>query len=274
MPPFNFTSYAATLSSDAAVLATPIPPLGVNQAGKGVLTPQNTAELYYHAAGDATSDTGTYVRVNMTFEYPAVVLSHSLFVDNIVCNNDSLGASFTNPAVLSYVQSVWSGSSEMILVANSPTCSSEDDANVFFFTTNITFDEYPPALSAQGRIAMPAELARKLAIDVGNLQSNSSGVNASSLDLGCSSPDAADVGGLPAVSCGPSFDQVLDSTIGYYIATESNFQVVLLRGALSHPAGLADRDNRISFPSSPRASAPVESYGGLSGVTSAASPPV
>ncbi|KAH8125019.1 hypothetical protein LI328DRAFT_156029 [Trichoderma asperelloides] len=62
---------------------------------------------------------------------------------------------------------------------------------------------------------------------------------------GCMSPSSADIDGLPAIYCGPDFDERLDDYLGYYSGDENDLNAALAPGVTPPSPSTTDSQNTL-----------------------------
>jgi len=201
----------------AAPIATlgPVPPPGVNMAGTGVLTPEPEATLWYH--GEQTDSDGTElgpttVKVSITYNYPSIVLDHSVFIRDVVCEAGSLHGRYNISYPYYFAQGAWPVGEEFLLITSAESCAPETGGTAFFLAHSVTFDDASMSFEAHGQPVELADIFAELDIDFGDLDLPE---NVEEDDT-CGTPTSGTLRGLPAVACGTNFDTSLDDALGYY----------------------------------------------------------
>ena len=201
----------------AAPIATlgPVPPPGVNMAGTGVLTPEPEATLWYH--GEQTDSDGTElgpttVKVSVSYNYPSIVLEHSVFIRDIVCEAGSLHGRYNTSFPYYFAQSTWPVDEDFLLITSSESCAPESGGTAFFLAHTVTFDDASLSFEAYGQPVKLADIFAELDIDFGNITIPQNVEE----DDSCGTPSSGALKGLPAVACGTNFDKSLDDALGYY----------------------------------------------------------
>ena len=221
------TSFDGPITLDPAPIATlgPVPPPGVNMAGTGVLTPDPVAELWYNGTqsdSDGTDLGPVTVRLNVTYSYPTIVLDHSVYITDVICDSSSgsLHGRFNTSYPFYYAQDTWQTDEDVLLITSAATCGADAAQNAFFLAHTISFTEASFSFEALGQHVELKDVFADMTIDFGNIT-----VNAVEADDVCGSPSADALLGLPAVACGPNFDKTLDDKLGYYSDSGADAQV-------------------------------------------------
>lgn len=218
----NFESF----EFEPAPIATlgPVPPPGVNMAGTGVLTPEPVAELWYNGTQNDSdgSETGAVtVRLNITYSYPSVVLDHSIYIRDVVCEAGTLHGRFNSSYPFFYAQDTWQTDEDVLLITSAPTCGDDVAQNAFFLAHTVSFTESSLSFEALGQIVELKDVFADMNIDFGNVTVSTPAQEEET----CGSPSADTLRGLPAVACGTNFDKALDDKLGYYSAGGLDAQV-------------------------------------------------
>lgn len=196
-------------------------------ASLDILIPSGTSPLYYSGGADSTdnsSTTGTVAKLTVTFKYPSVVLDHSIYVTSI-CSNTSLTATFNSSAAFTQAQSSWPNTT-FILVTSACTT---DGQNGIFLATSVSFSGTALTAIATGSVVELVDVFDDMGLDFGAIpsgtSSNSTANSTTTATNTCGTPNTSSINGLPAVACGPSFDQSLDDYLGYYSGDDANLTV-------------------------------------------------
>jgi hypothetical protein len=221
-------NFEGPIELEPAPIATlgPVPPPGVNMAGTGVLTPDPVSELWYNGTQTESdgSDLGPVtVRLNITYSYPSLVLDHSIYIKDVVCEAGALHGRFNTSYPFYFAQDSWETDEDVILITSAATCGNEAAQNAFFLAHTISFEESSLSFEALGQLVELKDVFADLTVDFGNIT-----VTGSPEDEGpnaCGSPSGDTLRGLPAVACGTDFDKSLDDKLGYYSAGGRDAQV-------------------------------------------------
>jgi hypothetical protein len=235
-------SGGTTVTAPAPVTLIPQAPPNVDTAGTDVLTPQNISQLWFGGSSSASNVSNAVnapsARLNVTFEYPSIVLDNSINIYNIECGSADLSfmlsASFNTTVAYTAAETSWAAthgsSSELILITAAPGCSSDGDY-IYFVASSCDFDDTTQSVGCAGNIESIADIVQELGIDFGSILSSTTNV-ASNPELevtyGCFTPSSTEINGLPALYCGPDFDERLDNQLGYYSGAASDFNVSAL----------------------------------------------
>jgi hypothetical protein len=204
-------------------------------AGTDAVTPQEISQLWFGSASAASNASDAVnsptVRVNVTFEYPSIVLDNSINIINIQCASGSLTADFNSTQVYNAAKTSWAtaegNATSLIIITAASGCSS-DGHYIYFVASDFTFSDKTQSVSCIGAIESVADIAQEVGMDFGSIQYSTSTVD-SNPDLeatyGCATPDSTEVHGLPAIYCGPDFDERLDDKLGYYSGSDDDFNV-------------------------------------------------
>lgn len=215
---------------------SPLTPPNVDVAGTAVITPQEVSQLWFDnssLASNASAISSPTVRVNMTFEYPSVVLDNSININNVQCNSGTLSASFNGTAAYDAAKNSWAAaesagnSSTLIIITAAPGCSL-DGHYVYFVASHFAFDDNAMSVSCSGSIESVSDIAQAVGVDFGSIETSVPPLQSDpelAAAYGCTSPSAADIHGLPAIYCGPDFDQRLDNQLGYYSMADTDVNV-------------------------------------------------
>ncbi|KAK4102316.1 hypothetical protein N658DRAFT_506504 [Parathielavia hyrcaniae] len=220
--------FEGPIEFEPAPIATlgPVPPPGVNMAGTGVLTPDPISELWYNGTQNDSdgSDLGPVtVRLNITYNYPSIVLDHSIYIRDVVCSAGTLHGRFNSSYPFFFAQDTWQTDDDVILITSAPSCGDDAAQNAFFLAHTISFQESSLSFEALGQIVELKDIFADLNIDFGNIAVSTP----DETEETCGSPSADTLRGLPAVPCGANFDHALDDKLGYYSAGGLDAQAVL-----------------------------------------------
>jgi hypothetical protein len=232
--------FSEPIELEAAPIATlgPVPPPGVNMAGTGVLTPDPVSELWYNGTQSDSdgSDLGPVtVRLNITYAYPSIVLDHSIFIKDVVCEAGTLHGRFNTSYPYYFSEANWPTDDDVLLITSADSCGDDAAQNAFFLAHTISFTEDSLSFEALGQIVQLSDVFADLTVDFGNI-TVADAPQDEQQDV-CGTPSADTLHGLPAVPCGTNFDQVLDDKLGYYSSAGGDAEAVL---ALATPASAAE----------------------------------
>ncbi|KAL2128665.1 hypothetical protein VTI74DRAFT_8854 [Chaetomium olivicolor] len=238
------TDMDGPVTLEAAPIATlgPVAPPGVNMAGTGVLTPDPVAELWYNGTQSDSdgSDLGAVtVRLNVTYNHPTIVLDHSIFIADVVCDVGSLHGRFNTSFPFYYAQDTWQTNEDVLLITSAATCGADAAQNAFFLAHTISFTEASFSFEALGQVVELKDVFADMTIDFGNITTG--GTQPDTSDNACGSPSADTLHGLPAVACGADFDKTLDDKLGYYSSSNGDVQAVLDLAAPTDGAAMRRR---------------------------------
>ncbi|PTB41827.1 hypothetical protein M441DRAFT_46936 [Trichoderma asperellum CBS 433.97] len=231
-PPGTLQTPTGPITLEAQPTATlkPLAPPNLGLAGTDPITPQAVAQLWFGslspASNSSNATTFPTVRVNVTFTYPSVIIDNSVDIINIQCNSQSLTAKFNTTAAYNTAKTSWAAAkgsaNSLIIITAAPGCSS-DGHYVYFVAKSIAFDNASNSVTCSGDIESVADIATEVGVDMGSLSSSSPSTGSElEATYGCMSPSSADIDGLPAIYCGPDFDERLDDYLGYYSGDESD----------------------------------------------------
>ncbi|GFP60250.1 hypothetical protein TASIC1_0017001200 [Trichoderma asperellum] len=252
-PPGTLQTPTGPITLDAQPTATlgPLPPPNVNLAGTDAVTPQAISNLWFGSSSAASNASGAVnsptVRVNITFEYPSIVLDNSINVINIQCSSGSLSADFNSTQVYNAAKAAWTaaeGNATSLIVITAASGCSSDGNYVYFVASNFAFNDKTHSVSCSGSIESVADIAQEVGMDFGSIQYSApaSGSNSDpEANYGCTAPGSSQVDGLPAIYCGPDFDQRLDDKLGYYSGSDEDFNATLAALAPGVPANSPER---------------------------------
>ncbi|KAJ9635082.1 hypothetical protein H2199_008568 [Coniosporium tulheliwenetii] len=222
-----------TLESPPLATLAPLAPPGVDMGSLTVLNPKPETQLWYNGGGsqgnsssnDTDADTAVTVRLSIAYQYPSVVLDHSIYIQSVGCAAGSLSATINNTKAFSHSANEWPAIPKLLFITSSPDCG-VDGQNAFFLAESIKFDASRMTFVASGKMVELGDVFEDIGIDFGNIQpSNSSSNSNSTAPAVCGSPSSSVVNGLPAVACGDDFDKILDEHLGFY--SEGNTDAVL-----------------------------------------------
>lgn len=207
----------------------PVAPPGINMAGTGVLTPEPATQLWFNGTqtGAEGEDLGAVtVRLNITYKYPSIVLDHSIFIKDVVCEaGGALNGRFNSSAPYFFAKDTWVvDNSDVLLITSVPSCISGDTTTAFFLTHTVSFDDATFAFEALGQAVELADVFDDLDVDFGNITVDESAGD-DAFNTACGSPSSDTIQGLPAVPCGFDFDEALDKRRGYYSDNGADVQV-------------------------------------------------
>lgn len=227
--------FAGLIELEAAPMATlgPVPPPGINMAGTGVLTPDPVAQLWYNgdqAANDDGEVEPVTVRLNITYAYPSIVLDHSIFIKDVVCEAGTLHGRFNTSFPYYFATENWPTGDELLLITSADSCGDDAAQNAFFLAHTVSFREESLSFEALGQLVQLADVFDDLVIDFGNITATAA---PEKQEEACGTPPADTLHGLPAVACGTNFDKALDDKLGYYSSAGGDLEVSQRR--LSYP---------------------------------------
>jgi hypothetical protein len=211
-------------------LLGPIAPFDTDMSSMDVIAPAPVAGLFYssgsdaNSTGNATAPGATVAKLSATFQYPSVVLDHSIFI-TASCSGGVLTAVFSTLAAYNQAQSTWPTGTKFILVTADPSCG-DGTQNSFFLASSVTFSTSPVMeATAPGTVVDMVDIIDDLGVDFGTIPPSNSTSNSTASAYVCGSPANDTIGGLPAAPCGPQFDQVLDDKLGYYSGADADISV-------------------------------------------------
>ena len=193
------------------------------------LTPSTSTTHWYKVMHDNDENQPMAVRVDMSHNYPVVVLDHSLHVADVHCLDDeNIQARFITTEAYGHAQSVWPTGDDLVVVTSTMSCS-PDGQNTFHHVLNMTFDDDTTSVKLQCNRTDMHNVADGYNIEFGQIQpdvANTNGITSASNSSSTGNVSAANgtsnaTGngtslGYPAVAPGPDFDQRLDDLMGYY----------------------------------------------------------
>ncbi|KAI1858259.1 hypothetical protein JX265_010927 [Neoarthrinium moseri] len=218
-----------TLDAAPTVTLMPAPPFGIDQGSLDVVTPANTNQLWYTSPPDDASEiTGTILRLNMTYQHLSVALDQSIYIRSVTCAGSTLTTVFGDAGVYSYAAPIWRATSQILFITATSSCSI-DGQNEFFLTSGSpSCDDASQTCSATVTIVNLGDVFSNLDADLGAIEVDTTASTTTTANpTACSAPPATSISNLPAASCGPGFDQTIDSGLGYYSGAESDVDVVL-----------------------------------------------
>jgi PAN domain len=225
----TFTGPTILPAAAHAVLG-PIAPFDTDMASMDVIAPAVSAGLFYGGSSNATNSTGnstapeTVAKLSLTFQYPSVVLDHSIFI-TASCSGGVLTALFSTSQSFAQAQSTWPVGKSFLLITGDPSCG-DGTQNSFFLATSVTFSAGSKTASALGSIVDLVDIFEDMGLDFGTVHSNgTSGSNSTAAPYVCGSPGNSTIDGLPTAPCGTNFDQALNNQLGYYSGAEADLQV-------------------------------------------------
>jgi hypothetical protein len=210
----------------------PIAPFNTDMGSMEVIAPAPVAGLFYSSGSDASNSTSnstapgaTVAKLSATFQYPSVVLDHSIYI-MASCSGGVLTAVFSTLAAYNQAQSTWPTGTNLILITADPSCG-DGTQNSFFLASSVTFSTSPVMeATAPGTVVDMVDIIDDLGVDFGTIPtSNSTSSNSTGSAYVCGSPSNDTIGGLPAAPCGPQFDQTLDDKLGYYSGADADLPV-------------------------------------------------
>jgi hypothetical protein len=206
-------------------------------AGTDVLTPQEVSQLWFGnwSSGSNASDVVNVptVRMNVTFEYSSIVLDNSIDIINVQCGTSNLSADFNGTAAYEAAKTSWAAtqgnSSELILITAAPGCSS-DGHYIYFVANSCDFNDGSQSVTCAGDVESIADIAQEVGLDFGSISYPPSVASNPELEsaYGCFQPSSAEIDGLPAIYCGPDFDERLDNQLGFYSGADADFNASAL----------------------------------------------
>ncbi|KAL6859497.1 hypothetical protein J3F83DRAFT_763284 [Trichoderma novae-zelandiae] len=233
-------SLPLTLPPQPTVTLRPLAPPNVDVSGTDVITPKEASQLWFGSTAPASDASDAVnaptVRVNVTFEYPSVVLDNSANILNIQCDaGKTLSASFNGADAYNAAKQSWAAaeaegnSNTLIIITADPGCSS-DGHYVYFVASAISFDDGAKSVSCSGSAESVADIAQEVGVDFGVIETSAPTLESNpelASAYGCTVPDTTEVQGLPAIYCGPDFDLRLDNKLGYYSAEDADIDATL-----------------------------------------------
>ncbi|KAL7809403.1 hypothetical protein V8C44DRAFT_334402 [Trichoderma aethiopicum] len=221
-----------TLPAQPTVTLRPLAPPNVDVSGTDVIQPKEVSQLWFgntappSDASDAVN--APTVRVNMTFQYPSVILDNSANILNIQCSGSSLSASFNGAVAYNAAKQSWAAaegdSDKLIIITADPGCSS-DGHYVYFVASSISFNDGAKSVSCSGSTETVSDIAQAVGVDFGVIETSTPTLEANpelATAYGCTVPDTSEVRGLPAIYCGPDFDLRLNNKLGYYSVEDAD----------------------------------------------------
>ncbi|KAK1241927.1 hypothetical protein MKX07_007750 [Trichoderma sp. CBMAI-0711] len=221
------------LPAQPTVTLRPLAPPNIDVSSTDVIKPKEVSQLWFgntNPPSDASDAVNApTVRVNMTFQYPSVILDNSANILNIQCGSGStLSASFNGADAYNAAKQSWAaaeGSSDkLIIVTADPGCSS-DGHYVYFVASSISFNDGSKSVSCSGSTQSVADIAQEVGVDFGVIETSTPTLEANpelASAYGCTVPDTSEVRGLPAIYCGPDFDLRLNNKLGYYSVEDAD----------------------------------------------------
>jgi hypothetical protein len=197
-----------------------------------VIAPAPVAGLFY-GGGDSNSTnstsnstaSGTVAKLSVSFQYPSVVLDHSIYI-TASCSGGVLTAIFNSLDAYNQAKSTWPSGAQFLLITADPSCG-DGTQNSFFLASSVTFSATPTMkATAPGSIVDFVDIFDDLGLDFGHISANATtGSNTTASPYVCGSPANDTINGLPAVPCGAQFDKTLDDKLGYYSGADADLQV-------------------------------------------------
>ncbi|PKK50492.1 hypothetical protein CI102_5673 [Trichoderma harzianum] len=226
-----------TLPAQPTVTLRPLAPPNVDVAGTEVITPKEVSQLWFGSTSPGSDDPDAVnsptVRVNVTFQYPSVILDNSINILNIQCDSDnSLSASFDGVKAYNAAKESWAeteGSGNTLIIITAASGCSSDGHYVYFVATHITFDDATKSVSCSGSMKSVADIAQDVGVDFGSIETSVPTLEPNpelAAAYGCTAPSANEVDGLPAIYCGPDFDYRLNNKLGYYSVADEDLDPV------------------------------------------------
>lgn len=202
------------------------------------LTPSTETTHWYKVMHDNDENKTMAVRVDMSHNYPVVVLDHSLHVVDVHCSDDTnIQARFITKDAYEHAQSVWPTEDDLHVVTSALSCS-PDGQNTFHRVLDMAFDDASTSVKLKCNRTEMHDVADGYNIEFGQIDSapdagdnngtstsdaslarTSSVGNGTSTSFGngtSTSAGNATLNGYPSVAPGPDFDQRLDDLMGYY----------------------------------------------------------
>ncbi|KAL2136947.1 hypothetical protein VTI74DRAFT_11129 [Chaetomium olivicolor] len=209
----------------------PVPPPGINMAGTGVLTPESATQLWFNGSqtGADGEDLGAVtVRLNITYKYPSIVLDHSIFIKDVVCEAaGALHGRFNSSAPYLFAKDTWVvDDGDVLLITSVPSCISDETTTAFFLTHTVSFDDATLAFEALGQVVELKDVFDDMDVDFGNITVDESAGD-DAFNTTCGSPSSDTIQVLPAVPCGFNFDEALDNRRGYYSDNGADLATVI-----------------------------------------------
>ncbi|KAL7815568.1 hypothetical protein V8C26DRAFT_126624 [Trichoderma gracile] len=226
------------LPAQPTVTLRPLAPPNVDVSSTDVIKPKEVSQLWFgntNPPSDASDAVNApTVRVNMTFQYPSVILDNSANILNIQCTSGTtLSASFNGADAYNAAKQSWAaaeGSSDkLIIVTADPGCSS-DGHYVYFVASSISFNDGSKSVSCSGSAESVSDIAQEVGVDFGVIETAVPTLEANpelATAYGCTVPETSEVHGLPAIYCGPDFDLRLNNKLGYYSADDADIDATL-----------------------------------------------
>ncbi|KAL7947036.1 hypothetical protein V8C42DRAFT_364270 [Trichoderma barbatum] len=224
-----------TLPAQPTVTLRPLAPPNVDVGSTEVIKPKEISQLWFGstAPGSDAPDAvnSPTVRVNVTFQYPSVILDNSINILDIQCNSDnSLSASFSGAQAYNAAKQSWAeaeGNSNTLIIITAADGCSPDGHYVYFVATHINFEDATKSVSCSGSIKSVSDIAQEVGIDFGSIETLVPTLQSDpelAAAYGCTAPGANEVHGLPAIYCGPDFDYRLNNKLGYYSVADEDLE--------------------------------------------------
>ncbi|KAJ1561726.1 hypothetical protein HK405_003028 [Cladochytrium tenue] len=157
------TSAAATSTTSTAASSStlyPVVPPYTNSSSLQNLQPSSNCSFYYTNGTTDLDLDHIFATVNVTLQYDAVVLPHSEYVSDLVCDSAGLDVYFSDEEAYEYVKTNWP-SSEFLLITDSLNCSQyEDGVHTYWLVAGLGFNDATRSVQVDGE-----EIAVENALD-------------------------------------------------------------------------------------------------------------
>ncbi len=135
---------ALDLAHAAAPTLRPIVPRHIDTHAYDTLLPDHIASVHYHDAAADKAQPHLLAVANLTFQYPAVLLPHSAYIDWVACEDNGLLMQLNDRGAFEFVRKNWNPAAEDFLMVTEPLqCNNDADpgAHIYWLVTNIEFED-------------------------------------------------------------------------------------------------------------------------------------
>ncbi|UKZ78866.1 hypothetical protein TrVFT333_006612 [Trichoderma virens FT-333] len=169
-----------TLPAQPTVTLRPLAPPNVDVASTEVTTPKEVSQLWFGGTSLGSNDPNAVnsptVRVNVTFQYPPVILDNSINILDIHCDSDkSLSANFNGATAYTAAKESWAeaeGSSNTLIIITAASGCSSDGHYVYFVASHISFDDASKSVSCSNFIESVSDIAQDVGVDFGSIETS------------------------------------------------------------------------------------------------------
>lgn len=143
---------AIDLAHAAAPTLRPIVPRHIDTHAYDTLLPDHMATVHYHDEEADKAQPHLLAIANLTFQYPAVLLPHSAYIDWVSCEDNGLLIQFNDRGASEFVRENWNCTDEDFLMVTEPLhCNKDADpgTHIYWLVTNLEFENQDGCLKVK-----------------------------------------------------------------------------------------------------------------------------